>query len=287
MGEFSAATGVSSIENDTPLETDDRFEVGSITKTFTATTILNLVEKGVLTLEDTLTDWLPQEVTANVPNSNEITVRQLLNHTSGVAEYDFILLEQAQANPTVLLRDWQPKEIVDLIAEEEPFFDPGESWQYPNTNYTLAGMIIEAATGNNIASEMRSRIIDPLNLENTFYGAGEEIPDGYVSGYLDFDGDEILDDVSITNLSWTGANSAIVSNTADLTQYAQALYGGDLLSETSQAEMFTLVDTGRGYDYGLGMMSFETPNLGTVVGHRGGTIGFNSNMWYSAEKEMP
>lgn len=285
LGEWTEATGTASIENDTTLEIGDRFEVGSITKTFTATTILQLGEEGLLSLEDTLTDWLPESATENVANSSEITIRQLLNHTSGVAEYDTILLAQAQTNPSILSRDWQPEEIVELIAEAEPFFAPGESWEYSNTNYTLAGMIIEAATGNNLAAEMRSRIIEPLNLDNTFFAEEEEIPEGYVSGYLDFDGDEILDNVSITNLSWSWANGAIVSNTEDLTQYAQALYGGDLLSNAAKEEMYTLVDTGRGYDYGLGMMSFETPDLG-IVGHRGGTLGFNANMWYSIEDDF-
>ncbi|MEM7715223.1 MAG: serine hydrolase, partial [Cyanobacteria bacterium P01_A01_bin.68] len=245
-----------------------------------------LAEAGALTLEDTLTDWLPQEVTANIPNSDEITVRQLLNHTSGIAEYDGIILRQAVTNPTIFLNDWQPEQIVELIDGIEPFFVPGESWQYSNTNYTLAGMIIEAATGNNIAAEIRSQILEPLNLENTFFAGEEEIPGGYVRGYLDFDFDGILDDVSIANPSWTWTSGAIVSNSQDLSQFAKSLYAGELLSQESLAQMFTLVDTGRGFSYGLGMMSFETPDLGTVVGHRGGTLGFNANMWYSSEDDF-
>ena len=282
LGNWSEAAGIANIENNTPLTTKDRFEIGSITKTFTAATILKLVEAQTLTLDDTLTDWLPEEVTTNIANSDEISIRQLLNHTSGIAEYDAILLQQALLNPTVFLKDWQPEELVELTKDLQPFFAPGESWQYSNTNYILAGMIIEAATGNNIAAEIRSQILEPLNLENTFFAQEEEIPGGYVSGYLDFDLDGNLDDVSIANLSWSWTSGAIVSNTEDLTQFARALYGGELLSETSRSEMFTLVDTGRGYSYGLGMMSFETPDLGTVVGHRGGSLGFSSNMWYSS-----
>ena len=192
------------------------------------------------------------------------------------------MLQQALLDPTVFLKDWQPEELVELTKDLQPFFAPGESWQYSNTNYILAGMIIEAATGNNIAAEIRSQILEPLNLENTFFAQEEEIPGGYVSGYLDFDLDGNLDDVSIANLSWSWTSGAIVSNTEDLTQFAQALYEGELLSTASRSEMFTVVDTGRGYSYGLGMMSFETPDLGTVVGHRGGSLGFSSNMWYSS-----
>ena len=155
-----------------------------------------------------------------------------------------------------------------------------------NTNYILAGMVIEAATGNNVAEEIRSKIFEPLDLENTFFAGEEEIPGGYVSGYIDFDGDGVLDNTSIVNPSAAWTTGAIVSNTEDLTTFAQALYQRDLLSEATQTEMFTLVDSGDGFSYGLGMMSFETPDLGTVVGHRGGTVGFNANMWYSSEDDF-
>lgn len=286
LGNWSEAAGVANLENDTLLQPSNRFQIGSITKTFTATTVLKLAEAGKLSLENTLTDWLPQAVTANIPNADEITVRQLLNHTSGIAEYDAILLQQAVTDPTIFLNEWQPEQIVELIDGVEPFFAPGESWQYSNTNYILAGMVIEAASDNNVAAEIRAQILDPLNLENTFFAAEEEIPGGYVSGYLDFDFDGVLDDVSLANPSWTWTSGAIVSSTQDLTEFARALYAGELLSSESLAQMFTLVDTGRGYSYGLGMMSFETPDLGTVVGHRGGTLGFNANMWYSSEDDF-
>ena len=286
LGDWSGAAGVANVANNVPIEARDRFEVGSVTKPFTAATLLKLVEAGTLTLEDTLTDWLPETVTATLPNADAITLRHLLNHTSGVAEYDAILVERGMANPTIFLRDWLPEDIVGLIADSPPFFAPGEGWQYANTNFILAGMVIEAATGNDLASEIRTHIIDPLGLQNTFLAAEEEIPDGYVSGYLDFDEDGNLDDVSIANLSWTWAAGAIVSNTEDLIQFSEALYGGELLSTAAQSEMFTLVDTGRGYSYGLGMMSFETPDLGQVVGHRGGSLGFNANMWHAAEQDF-
>ncbi|MGD1862422.1 MAG: serine hydrolase [Leptolyngbyaceae cyanobacterium] len=287
LGDWSGAVGAANIDGNVPMVAGDRFEVGSITKPFTAATLLKLVEAGTLTLEDTLTDWLPTAVTANVANAESITLRQLLNHTSGVAEYDFILLQQAMANPFIFLQDWQPEDIVALISDSGPMFAPGTGWQYANTNFILAGLVIEAATGNELATEIQAQIIEPLGLENTFFSTTKEtVPGGYVSGYLDFDQNGGLDDVSIANLSWTWAAGAIVANTADLTTFGQALYAGDFLSEAMQAEMFTLVDTGRGYEYGLGMMSFNTPDLGRLVGHRGGSLGFNSNLWYSQEDDF-
>ncbi|MEL6763481.1 MAG: serine hydrolase, partial [Cyanobacteria bacterium J06607_6] len=287
LGNWAGAAGLADITTETPLATDDRFEVGSVTKAFTATTLLKLVEAGTLALDDTLTDWLPEAVTNTVANAADITLRQLLNHTSGVAEYDAILLGQAAANPFIFLRDWQPEDIVALIGDSEPFFAPGTGWQYANTNFILAGMVIEAATGNDLAATIQTQIIDPLGLEDTRLATVKDaVPGGYVSGYLDFDQNGGLDDVSIANLSWTWAAGAIVSNSEDLTTFAQALYGGDLLSDAMRAEMFTLVDTGRGYDYGLGMMSFATPDLGRIVGHRGGSLGFNANLWYGSEDDF-
>ncbi|MEL6353806.1 MAG: serine hydrolase [Cyanobacteria bacterium J06627_28] len=287
FGSWSGAVGLANLETETPVQVGDRFEIGSITKTFTATALLKLVDAGSLSLDDTLTDWLPETVPANVANASEITLRQLLNHTSGVPEYDFILLDQGMSNPLVFLRDWQPSEIVELIGDSAPFFAPGDGWQYSNTNYILAGMVIEAATGNDLATEIQDQIIAPLGLDNTFFSTTKDtIPGGYISGYLDFDADGSLDDVSIANLSWSWAAGAMVSTPEDLTQYAQALYAGDLLSDAARAEMLTLLDTGRGYEYGLGLMSFDTPELGRVLGHRGGSLGFNANMWYVPETDF-
>lgn len=287
LGSWSGASGLANVETEMPVAVGDRFEIGSITKPFTAATLLKLVESGTLNLDDSLTDWLPSSVTDGLPNASDITLRQLLNHTSGVAEYDFILLEQGMVNPTIFLQDWLPEDIVGLIQDSEPFFAPGEGWQYSNTNFILAGMVIEAATGNSLAKEIESKIITPLGLENTFFSTTKDtVPGGYISGYLDFDQNGVLDDVSIANLSWSWASGAVVSNAEDLTEFSQALYAGDLLSEATRNEMFTLVDTGQGYDYGLGMMSFETPDFGRVVGHRGGSLGFNANMWYVPETDF-
>ena len=283
LGNWSEATGLADIANNIPVTTSDRFEVGSVTKPFVSATILKLVEAGTLTLEDKLTDWLPAEVTAKVPNSEQITIRQILNHTSGVANYSDPLVQQGTINPELFQRDWQPEELLEFLNGVEPFFAPGESWQYSNTNYILAGMVIEAATGNNVAAEIRANVIQPLNLDNTFFAEEEEIPGGYIKGYFDVNADGVLDDVSVANLSWAWTSGSIVSTTEDLTQFAQALYGGDLLSEASLAEMLTFVDTGQGYSYGLGVTSFETLDLGTVIGHDGGNIGFQANMWYAAE----
>ncbi|MEL6166305.1 MAG: serine hydrolase domain-containing protein, partial [Cyanobacteria bacterium J06628_3] len=263
FGSWFGTSGVSNVENNTPLQPDDRFPIGSITKTFVATTALQLVEEGQLSLSDTLTTWLPENVTADIPNAQDINLEQLLQHTSGVADYIDVLFNQAATNPGIFLTDLQPEELVDFIDGVEPLFSPGESWQYSNTNFILAGLVVEAATGNNIADEIRTRIIEPLNLENTFFAEEEEIPGGYVSGYWDFNQDGTLDNITSANLSWAWATGAMVSNTVDLDTFARSLFKGELLEpETLEQMLDTIpaIDNNNYSSYGLGVGTIESPD---------------------------
>ena len=287
-GSYFGASGVASLEDDTPLQPGDRFEIGSITKTFTATVILQLVEEGILSLDDALTDWLPEDVTTNIPNAGDITLEQLLQHTSGVADYVDILFDQAATNPLVFAQDWQPEQLVELIDGQEPTFEPGEAFNYSNTNFLLLGIVIEAATDNNIAAEIRDRITDPLELDNTFFAGEEEIPGGYVSGYWDFDQNGTLDNINIANLSWAWSTGAIVSNTEDLDTFARNLFDGDLLQPETLAQMLDTIPAtdNDNYDsYGLGVGTIESPNRLWYI-HRGQTLGYRSNMWYSPQDDL-
>ncbi|MEM8830370.1 MAG: serine hydrolase [Cyanobacteria bacterium P01_G01_bin.19] len=287
-GSYFGASGLANVEDDIPLQSSDRFEIGSITKTFTATTILQLVEEGVLSLEDNLTDWLPESVTADIPNANEITLENLLQHTSGIADYVDVLFAQAASNPLVFTQDWQPEELVDLIDGQEALFAPGESFYYSNTNFLLLGIVIESATGNNVAAEIRDRIIEPLELDNTFFAGEEEIPEGYVSGYWDFDGDGTLNNIDLANLSWAWSTGAMVSNAEDLDTFARNLFAGDLLQpETLEMMLDTIpaVDNDNYSSYGLGVGTIESPNRFWYI-HRGQTLGYRSNMWYSPEDDL-
>ncbi len=287
-GEWFGASGVSNVAENTPLQPSDRFEAGSITKTFVATTLLQLVEEDRLGLTDTLTAWLPTTLTDLVPNASEITIEQILGHTSGIADYLDILAGQALSNPTLFLNDWEPEELVSFIDGVEPFFEPGEGWQYSNTNYILAGSVIEAVTGNSYGQEIRDRILDPLELDNTFVSGEEDIPGGYIKSYWDFDGDGTLDDLSITNTSWTGSAGSIVSNIEDLADFFDGLLvdGALLGTETLEEMLDTIPVESPNYDsYGLGIGTLESPNRFWYA-HRGQTLGFRSNLWYSPGEEI-
>ncbi|ACB52378.1 hypothetical protein cce_3030 [Crocosphaera subtropica ATCC 51142] len=289
FGSWYGTSGVADLENNIPLQPSDRFQIGSITKTFVATTVLQLVEEGSLSLEDTLTTWLPESLTADIPNAQEITIRQILQHTSGIADYLDILFTQAATNPTVFLRPWEPEQLMDLIDGAEPVFEPGESWQYSNTNYILAGLIVEAATGNNIAQEIRNRILTPLNLENTFFAQEEAVPGGFVNGYWDFDSNGTLDNITPAGLSWAWTAGAMISNAQDLDTFARSLFKEDRLLEPETLEqMLAVIPTidNNNYDsYGLGVGTLESA-IRFWYAHRGQTLGYRSNMWYSPQDDL-
>ncbi|MFZ1028465.1 MAG: serine hydrolase domain-containing protein [Limnoraphis robusta] len=287
-GTWLGTSGFSQLETQTPLTVEDRFEIGSITKIFVATTVLQLVEEGMLTLEDTLDEWLPSQVLENVPNAEQITIRQLLNHTSGIVDYTLPLFFQAQRNPGIFLQEWQPEELLTFISNQEPYFSPGESWEYSNTNVILLGLIVETATQSNIAAEIRSLVLEPLALNNTFFAEEEDIPGGVVDAYWDFDQDGTFNNISQANLSWAWAAGAMVSNPTDMARFIAGLLTGDLLEPESLAEMLTVVKPidSNNYDaYGLGIGVLESP-IRQWYGHRGLTLAHRSNLFYSPTDDV-
>jgi CubicO group peptidase (beta-lactamase class C family) len=287
------AAGVASIERQTPLRTDDRFPIYSIAKAFTATVALQLVDEEVFTLEDTVAKWLDDPVVERIPHIDEITLRQLLNHTGGVYDYgdaDSPFWQDAFFGPTAdPTREWAPQELLAYAdgANHAPYFAPGEGYHYANTDYVLVGLMIEAATGNRLADEMRTRILDPLGLADTYLVGDDAVsPDdaNHVDGYHVIDGE--LANVSATNLSWAWAAGGMVSTTADLARFGRAVFSGELLSPESFAAMFTVVPgAAPGLESGLGIYTSETPN-GKLVGMDGSGAGYNSAMMRLPEADL-
>ncbi len=282
-GTWLGATGLASLRTGLAVEPDDLFQVGSITKPMVATVVLQLMETGQLSLEDTLDRWLPNNLLAQIPDAGQITLRQLLNHTSGIPDYVPVLLSVG----VNLFREWQPQELIELVGGQSTEFSPGTNWSYSNTNYVLLGLIVEQVTGNPIATEIRSRILEPLDLQNTFYAGVDLIPT-QVSGYWDINNDGRLDDVNNIGLSWAGSAGALVSNTEDLMRFGSALFGGKLLQPATLDQMLTFVEgipSNSFSGYGLGIARLKTLE-GTFYGHTGLTLGFRSSLWYSPETQI-
>ncbi|WP_306336812.1 serine hydrolase [Streptomyces sp. KL118A] len=255
----------------------DHLRAGSNTKSLIAVVLLQLEAEGKLSLDDSVERWLPGVLRGNGYDGTKITVRQLLNHTSGV--HDMVSTPEWREymnGPGFLLHryeTWSPERIVGLALKYKPDFEPGTSWNYSNTNFVLAGMIIEKATGHTYADEAERRIIKRLKLrETSFPGTDPKMPAPYAKGYsklyAENPGPEIHDATEY-NPAWSGATGEVISTTGDLNRYYSALIKGELLPPAQQRELLNTVETGTFFEYGAGLI-VRTLSCGVkVYGHDG------------------
>jgi D-alanyl-D-alanine carboxypeptidase len=266
-----------------PADPKAQFRIGSNTKAFIATVLLQLEAEGKLSLDDTVAKWLPNAVNANGYTGTTITIRELLNHTSGLPDYEhnpvFTASYGSNLEPN---RVWAPQALVDMaLAQQQPTSAPGQTWAYSNTNFVLAGMVIQAVTGNDAATEVQNRIITPLGLTNTSFPTSDPTLHGnYLHGY-EYWTSLVLRDVTVSNVQAYGTAGAMVSTLDDLATFTRALIGGKLLPPAQEAELKTTVPTGMpNVNYGLGIMQQTLPCGQTVWFHNGGVLGYFSQ-WLS------
>ncbi|OAR26452.1 serine hydrolase [Streptomyces sp. ERV7] len=277
--------------SDHRLGVGDEFRMGSNTKTMMATLVLQLVAQSRLSLTDPVDKWLPGQV----PHGRAITIRMLLNHTSGLSDYT----EDAALLPAILGKDqrrWTSEELLAIGVGHDPVFAPGSAWAYSNTNYAAIGAVLEKVTGVSLADLVRDRIARPLGLRHTSYATDSawhgphahgyepdaaHMPPKVPAEYRDYAGahrDGHVD-VSDNNPSWGGAAGAVVSTAHDWARFSTALMSGKLLPAAQLAQMRTTVpmfpDRPDGPGYGLGIETAVTP-CGTVWAHDGGIPGYLS-----------
>lgn len=267
-GVTQAASGVADQQTGRRMRPGLNYRIGSITKSYVATVVLQLVAEGRLSLDDTVERWLP----GILPYGEQVTVRQLLNHTSGIPEYVYGPIVQLYTDPS---RSWAPAELVALVAGQPQTFPAGTAWSYSNTDYVLAGMIVETVTGNDVGQELKRRIFRPLKLrDSSFPVDSETIPGPHASGHsLPLSQQGPLLDVTVFNPSLAWATGALVSDLGDVERFFRALVRGRLIPRALLDEMTTAVPTGGGFGYGLGLIVMETA-AGRVVGHDGAIPGF-------------
>ncbi|MEV6972388.1 serine hydrolase domain-containing protein [Kitasatospora sp. NPDC093806] len=272
------AAGKTDLATGQPARADGRFRIGSVTKTFVSTVLLQLTEEGRFRLDDPIERHLP----GLVPNGAAITVRQLLNHTSGLYDYleDPQFLYHDEASLRVFLAkgrwtDYRPEQLVAAGVGHAPYFAPGQGWHYSNTNYILAGMLIHKLTGRSWQSEVERRIVKPLKLRDTVFPySSPRIPGPHAHGYVQLP--EGPADVTLINPTVGDAAGNGISTTADLNRFHAALFGGKLLSAARLAEMTAVVPApGIGAEYGLGVIRYELP-CGEAWGHTGGIPGYGT-----------
>lgn len=273
---WSYATGTASYEMPRPVEPNFSFRIGSITKTFTASVVLQLAEEKQLNLDDTVEKWLPGVVQGNGYDGSKITIRQLLNHTSGIAAYTDLDMRDITL-PQNPFRYYSTDELISLALAKPPVFAPGEGWDYSNTNTVIAGEIIRKVTGDTYAEQIRKKFIEPLGLKETFVmEASSHIPGKHANGY-NMDRSGRLYDLTEINQSWANAAGDMVSTVKDLTTFFSALLGGKLLNQELMNQMFTTVDSPIG-KVGLGVYEEKTPDGQSYWGHAGGTFGFETRI---------
>lgn len=273
---WSYATGTASYEMPRPVEPNFSFRIGSITKRFTASVVLQLAEEKQLNLDDTVEKWLPGVVQGNGYDGSKITIRQLLNHTSGIAAYTDLDMRDITL-PQNPFRYYSTDELISLALAKPPVFAPGEGWDYSNTNTVIAGEIIRKVTGDTYAEQIRKRFIEPLGLKETFVmEASSHIPGKHANGY-NMDRSGRLYDLTEINQSWANAAGDMVSTVEDLTTFFSALLGGKLLNQELMNQMLTTVDSPIG-KVGLGVYEEKTPDGQSYWGHAGGTFGFETRV---------
>jgi D-alanyl-D-alanine carboxypeptidase len=250
----------------------DRVRIASITKTFVATAVLQLVDRGKLSLNDKLATYID-----GIPNGDAISLRQLLGMTSGIHEFmDEQLRKDFGANP---LMSFSPQDVVAIVKRSEPEFVPGEKVSYCDSNYTFLGMILEKVTGKPVAQVINEQILIPLKLYRTSFPTMTTIPAPFARGYYaGDDGKGELKDYTFSNpnVPWTAG--AMISTLDDLHVWAKALATGALLKPKTQAERLrfgALADSSGLSGYGLGIAKF-----GDFIGHGGTTLGYTTAILY-------
>ena len=290
---FGLAVGFSDRETKRPMMATDRILAGSVGKTFAAATALQLIKEGKIGLDDKIEKYLGREPWfSRLPNAKDITVRQLMNHTSGLVRYEFKeqFTKDLTAKPDKV---WKPAELVAYLLDEKPPFEAGKSWDYSDTNYIVLGMIIEKVTGKKFYDEANRRLLRPLKLTDTIPQDGPTLK-GVVQGYAGpnnpFGGTDamIVNGKFVINpqFEWTGGGYA--STARDLARWAKMIYEGKAFSPELLPQVLDGVAApmlGRETKYGLGVIIRKTP-VGTSYGHSGFFPGYMTDMMYFPEHKV-
>lgn len=291
-GEWVGSAGAAELGGAAKPPTNGHVRIGSNTKTFTATLVLQLVAEGKVGLDTLVAHYLPE-----FGLDERITVRMLLQHTSGLFNFSGEVYDDG----TVVLgipmpygpagtrwlenrsKTYRPQELVELALSKPARFEPGTGWSYSNTNYVLARLLIEKVTGRSLAEEMQRQILGPLGLTGTVLpDTSPEIPEPHAHAYYRYEdaGKQKTLDITRQNPSWISTGGDMISTTQDLHTFISALMSGKLLPAPLLAEMCTAHPTGlANMAYGLGVFLVTTDCGGTVISHNGATVGHAALMY--------
>ena len=288
----AAATGLSHKTSERPMQPTDRMFSGSIGKTYVAAVMLQLADERRIELDTKISHWFGDDEWFNrLPNAQDITLRMLLNHTTGIPRHIMTPGFQAavKAQPQKV---WRPDELIAYVLDAEPLFPAAQGWSYADTNYILVGMIIERVTGRTYYQELTDRILKPLRLTDTTPADRPDLP-GLISGYTSEENIfglpvEVATDGRYAinpQLEWTGGG--LVTTARDLARWAWLLYDGHVLPDASLKQMLDGVPATHPSipSYGLGAI-IRTSGHGPAFGHYGWVPGYVSGMAYYADHRI-
>lgn len=287
-GTWSGTGGMADVQNKISLTPCNTLRVGSISKMFTAATILKLQEAGILNITDKINKYIPRSITDHIANANEVTIEQCMSHRSGITEYLTESTKNGILNLVIVKNS--AEENLKLIYEKNADFLPGKGMVYTNSNYLLLSAVIKYATNKKAYDVVTEKIIAPLGLQNTF--ASTTIPNTLSKAYYDEKNNGIMKDVTYLDNNAMGGegqlDGGIISNSYDVAKFLEALLTGKIISQQSLSQMQTFNDIPTDQlppelqyykQYGLGLMKAETDH-GTAIGHNGDVYGFSGKAFY-------
>lgn len=264
---YQNSIGFADVEERINAGADTKYRIGSISKTFTAAMIMQLVDEGKLKLDTKLSKFFPE-----VRNANRIYIKDLLRHQSGL--FDFT---SEESYPTFMEEPKTKQEMLEIFRSQEPVFEPGAKNEYSNTNYVLLSFIAEDVSGKTFSELLQEKIVKPLGLKNTYYGGKINTANAEAQSYKK-EKDWVLN--TETDLSIPQGAGAVVSTSKEVNQFFTALFNGEVVKPESLEKMKNMKN-----GYGMGLFSYPL-NDKTLYGHTGGIDGFGSMAVYDPESEL-
>lgn len=284
-GLWLGASGKADLYNNVDMQPCNRSRVGSTVKMFTAATVLKLAEEGKLSLDDPIADYLSGDVIEKLENADRATIRQLLQHSSGIYNYIQNLTFQT-ASTNDLIREWQAKDLLEYAYGKAAYFEPGADVRYSNTGYILLGMLIETVEGKPFYKVFEEKLFEPLGLSATSFAAENPVPPGIVRGYIDlYSNLQVVESTYFSGWDYYTADGGLISNPYELHVFFRALMSGQIINEQSLSELLSWkrpLESDPDFfpiEYGLGIFKIETAK-GTAYIHSGDAIGYYANMIY-------
>lgn len=276
---WAGSSGYADLELQAPMQPCTPMRVGAISQMMASTALLTLVQDGAIGLDDPLSAVLTEGPATRVPNYDTVTIRQLLNHTSGVPDYALSSCSLSQLNDAD--EPLSSDAILRCVAGKPASFAPGEGWELSNTNYVLIGQVLDTLSGQSPSALLAERVFTPMGLDGTTLSEDGATPLGTARGYSDLSGQGDVYDLSDAEVGYGLVDAGVVSDGGDLTLFAETLLIREFLSDDLLKEMKTEVSIdGDGKNYGLGLIVERKSEWGKAFGHQGIMLGNLGEVWY-------